>query len=130
MQRKVLLFATLSAAITVAMGAMGAHFLKQKISVENLQIFETAIKYQMYHSFALVLIALLIDKFPARYFVFIAYSFILGIVLFSGSLYLLALKPLLGIDNWVFLGLLTPIGGIAFITAWILFFIAILKNKA
>lgn len=134
MQKKILLFSGLSGAITVALGAMGAHYLKGKIetgqiTIENLQTFETAVRYQMYHTLAIILIALLMNKIQNKLLTISVYCFIIGIFLFSGSLYFLSVKTLVGIENWHWLGPVTPIGGIAFITGWTLFFITFLKQK-
>ncbi|MES2139454.1 MAG: DUF423 domain-containing protein [Bacteroidota bacterium] len=143
MQKRFLVFSGFSAAIAVAFGAMGAHFLKSKletglITETNLQTFETAVKYQIYHSFAILIVALLADRFkdktelsPAKsLFQKAAYCFMLGIVFFSGSLYLLSTANLLGLPNVRWLGPITPIGGLFFITGWILLGLAGLKNKA
>ncbi len=121
--------AAISAATSVALGALGAHALKDKLSPELLQAFETGVRYQFYHSLALLAVALLIDHSISgnsgisRNSGFLKYSarlFLLGIVLFSGSLYFLALKPLCGIEGLRWIGAVTPLGGLCFIAGWIL----------
>lgn len=142
MQKRFLVFSGFSAAMAVALGAMGAHFLKSKletgiITETNLQTFETAVKYQMYHSLAILVIVLLADRFKDKavvspvepLFQKAAYCFMLGIVFFSGSLYLLSTANLLGLPSVRWLGPITPIGGLFFIAGWILLGLAGLKRK-
>jgi uncharacterized membrane protein YgdD (TMEM256/DUF423 family) len=100
------------AALGVAAGAFGAHALRARLGPSDLVTFETAVRYQMYHALALLLTGLLIDRgvsVGASGWLFLA-----GIVLFSGSLYLLTLGGL----RWM--GAVTPLGGIAFILGWLL----------
>src|SRR6266404_412202 len=109
MQRLFIIVGSLLAAVAVISGAFGAHALKEKLQPSQLQVFETAVRYQMYHAFALLIVGLLIDKFNSTYLVYSGYLFITGIILFSGSLYLLSMKNLLGIENWKWLGPVTPL---------------------
>ena len=111
------------AALAVIFGAFGAHGLKSKVSPEDLIIFETGVRYQMYHALGLVLLGLLgmstsfsISQLPALFFV-------IGIIIFSGTLYLI---PLTGI-RW--LGAITPIGGIAFIAGWFMLIYNIIISR-
>lgn len=122
MNKRLLGTAGFLGAIAVALGAMGAHFLKSKletglITESNLQTFETAVKYQMYHSIVLLVIALLAEK--SKWISYAANCFIVGVVFFSGSLYLLSTAGLLGLSNVRWLGPITPIGGLFFITGWV-----------
>ena len=112
------------AMLAVMIGAFAAHGLKQMLDVYSLGLFETAARYQMYHALALLIVAVFSTnpQFPARWLKFTAIAFILGIVLFSGSLYLLALSGI----KW--LGAVTPLGGIAFIFGWSALIIAALKH--
>ena len=114
----------LMALLGVVLGAFGAHSLKSLLSVERLATFEIGVRYQMYHAIALVLVALLGPYFPKRSLKIAGWLFIVGIVLFSGSLYLLACRDVIGLTTYRWLGPLTPIGGMCFITAWGLLFIA------
>ena len=102
----------------VVFGAFGAHMLRSVLDPEHLTVFETAVRYQMYHALGLIGVALLIDRtqqHPAqRLLQASGWSFLTGITLFCGSLYALTLTGL----SW--LGAVTPIGGIAFITGWVL----------
>ncbi len=125
MQKRLIFFSGISGAIAVALGAMAAHFLKSKINGGlitelNLQTFETASKYQMYHSLAILLISLLSDKFHFKLIIKAGYCFMIGIVLFSGSLYLISTAKLIGLTSIKWLGPITPIGGFFFITGWLL----------
>ena len=86
----------LLAAVAVALGAFGAHGLKPKLSIEQLQTYETAVKYQFYHVFALIVVGILMQIFPNLKLALAGDFFLTGIILFCGSLYLLACKDLLG----------------------------------
>jgi len=134
MQKIFLLFGSLSAGIAVILGAMGAHALKSKIptgeiSADQLQSYETAVKYQMYHAIALILVFLFFDKLQTKFLNYSGWSFMIGTILFSGSIYLLATRNILGIENVKFLGPITPIGGLFFIAGWLFFFISAFKTK-
>ncbi|MEM9272136.1 MAG: DUF423 domain-containing protein [Cyanobacteria bacterium P01_F01_bin.143] len=102
-------------ALSVASGAFATHALKNNLTVKALEIWETATKYQMYHVLALILVALLLTQTEiANSSLNIAgWAFIIGIVIFSGSLYALSLTGI----KW--LGAITPLGGLAFIIGWI-----------
>ncbi|TAH40645.1 MAG: DUF423 domain-containing protein [Bacteroidetes bacterium] len=129
MQKTFLIAATIFGGLALAFGAFGAHALKAKISAEHLQIFETGVRYQFYHALALILLALAFDKISVAPAQIAGYSFIIGIMLFSGSIYLLATRELLGIDSWKsILGPLTPLGGLCLFSGWVFFLIAALKG--
>lgn len=99
----------------VALGAFGAHALKTRLSPDMLAIFETGVRYQMYHVFALILTGILAQQTPNTYWQYSALCFVIGICIFSGSLYLLAGS---GIKAW---GAVTPLGGLFLLVAWGLF---------
>lgn len=101
------------AGLAVAFGAFGAHMLEDMVSADRLVTFETGVKYQMYHALALLVIGWISREAPGT-FNSVGYCFIAGILVFSGSLYILVLTD----TGW--LGAITPIGGIAFIAGWIL----------
>ena len=129
MQKTFLLTGIILGATAVILGAFGAHALKAKISVEHLQIFETGVRYQFYHAFALLLLALFFDKISVGPAQVAGYAFIAGVLLFSGSIYLLATREVLGIDSWEsVLGPITPLGGLFLISGWLFFFIAALRG--
>jgi uncharacterized membrane protein YgdD (TMEM256/DUF423 family) len=120
--------AALLGALSVMLGAFAAHGLKQILSSDNLQIFETAVRYQFYHVFALLAVGILYKDFPGKFMLWAGKFFIAGIILFSGSLYLLCYvkhnaMPL----SW--LGAITPFGGAAFIAGWMMLFITVLKRN-
>jgi uncharacterized membrane protein YgdD (TMEM256/DUF423 family) len=100
--------------LSVAAGAFASHALREKISERSLEIFETGARYQMYHALALFLVALLISRseFPQPTLIASGWLFIVGIAIFSGSLYALSLT---GVK---FLGAITPLGGVAFLAGW------------
>ena len=134
MKKSILVFCSVSGAVAVMLGAMGAHYLKSKVgdgilTTENLQSFETGVRYEMYHTLALLLIVLLSEKLNSKLVKYISWFFISGIFLFSGSIYLLSTKSLIGIENFAWLGPVTPLGGLCFITGWILLLIASLKSN-
>ncbi len=113
------------AMLAVITGAFAAHGLKQRLDPYDLAIFETAVRYQMYHAIALLIVGLMasMPQFPTRWLKLAAIVFVLGIVLFSGSLYLLALSGI----RW--LGAITPLGGVAFIFGWLLLIVAGLSKQ-
>ena len=120
--------AALTGALSVMLGAFAAHSLKNLLSPDNLQVFETAVRYQFYHVFALLAVGVLYAAFPGRSMVWAGRFFIAGMILFSGSLYLLCYvkyheMPL----NW--LGAITPFGGACFIAGWLFLFVAVLKRN-
>ena len=117
----VLLFGISFCALSVIMGAFGAHALKDKLSVYSMSIFNKAVLYQMFHSIGIIIAALLNQLFDSNQFNNCAWMFIIGIVIFSGSLYILSITGL----KW--LGAITPIGGTLFIASWILMFYYITK---
>jgi uncharacterized membrane protein YgdD (TMEM256/DUF423 family) len=109
-----LAIASILGAISVVFGAFASHTLKDRLSANSLAIWETGTKYQMYHALALMLVALLISRFPDSVLLVVAgYAFIVGISIFSGSLYALTLTGI----RW--LGAITPIGGMALIIGWL-----------
>ena len=102
-----------SAMLAVGAGAFGAHALRARISPEHLAIFETGARYQIYHALALLAVAWAVSRWPGSLPVFAGWLFVLGSILFSGSLYILALT---GTRWW---GAVTPIGGLAFLGGWV-----------
>jgi uncharacterized membrane protein YgdD (TMEM256/DUF423 family) len=127
-QKTFLVIGSGAATLAVILGAFGAHALKEKLSPEQLQTFETGVRYQMYHAFALIIISLASEKLNTQLLNYSGYLFIAGIVFFSGSLYLLSAKNLLGIESWKFLGPVTPLGGLSFIIAWVLVLLSAIKK--
>lgn len=103
----------LSGFLAVAAGAFGAHALRQRLTPEQLGVFETAARYQMYHALALLAVAWAAGQRPSAAIHFCGWLFIAGTVLFCGSLYVLSLTGI----RW--LGAITPIGGVAFLLGWL-----------
>jgi len=113
----------ISGALAVLLGAFGAHLLKQMISPDMLEIYQTGIHYQFYHTFALLGVGILMNFDPTKTLKWSGYLFIAGTTIFSGFLYLLALT---GIKA---LGMIVPIGGLTLVAAWILLLVCALKIK-
>lgn len=109
-----LLFAAIFGMLAVVLGAFGAHGLEKFVDAKMLQRFHTGVEYQFYHTFALALVGLLLQRTANPWYPKAAYAFIAGIFLFSGSLYAYVLTSLTTI------AMLTPIGGLAFILGWAL----------
>ena len=128
MHKGFLKIAALLGALSVMLGAFAAHGLKKILTADDLQIFETAVRYQFYHVFAMLAVGILYAAFPGKLMEWAGKLFITGIALFSGSLYLMCYVkhnqlPL----NW--LGAITPFGGAAFIVGWVLLFWAVAKRN-
>jgi uncharacterized membrane protein YgdD (TMEM256/DUF423 family) len=112
MDRTFLLIGALAAFIGVALGAFGAHGLRSRLSADMLAVFETGVRYQMYHALAILIVALAAARLDGWLIRAAGWLFTGGIVLFSGSLYALALSGI------TVLGAVTPIGGLAFLAGW------------
>lgn len=112
MERTFAALGAVIAGLAVAAGAFGAHALKGHLSQDELAIFETGARYQMYHGLALVLTAWAASRWPGTAIHWAGWLFVIGVILFSGSLYLLALTG----ARWF--GAITPVGGLSFLAAW------------
>jgi uncharacterized membrane protein YgdD (TMEM256/DUF423 family) len=120
--------AAFTGALSVMLGAFAAHGLKQILAPDDLQIFETATRYMFYHVFALLSAGILYKEYPGKLMKWAGNLFIAGIIIFSGSLYLLCCvkhfeMPLNR------LGAITPFGGAAFIGGWLMLFLAVIKRN-
>ena len=124
MNKAFLTTGALLAAVAVIAGAFGAHFLKSRLEASALQIFETAVRYQFYHALGLLLAGMLYKEFPGKFIQWSGRLFVAGIVLFSGSLYVLCAVPAL---HWM--GPITPLGGLCFIGAWLLLALAFKRGQ-
>lgn len=122
MSRLFLALGALAAGIGVALGAFGAHGLESRVTPERLQTFETGVRYHMYHALALLVVGWAAAQFPGWPLQAAGYLFLAGLVLFSGSLYLLVLTD----TPW--LGAVTPLGGVAFIVGWVLLAWGVLRG--
>lgn len=120
MAKTYLLIAALNGFLAVLLGSFGAHGLKQRLSAELLAVYQTGVQYHFYHTFALLAVALLMLQMPVANLVLsntLRWSgllFVVGIVIFSGSLYVLSITGI----RW--LGAITPLGGVAFLAGWLL----------
>ena len=115
MDRTFLLFGAVAAFLAVTLGAFGAHGLRGRLSPEMLAVFETGVRYHMYHALALILVGLIMGRMGGWLIQTAGWCFVAGIVLFSGSLYALALSGV------TVLGVVTPIGGLVFLIGWACF---------
>ena len=127
MYKKGIRLAAIIGLTAIILGAFGAHALKKVLTADQLISFETGVRYQMYHALFLLSVAVipfLSDKSKST----ISWFAGLGVLLFSGSIYVLALQNVLGFNAW-FLGPVTPVGGILLIISWALLFLYSLKQK-
>ncbi|SMD17492.1 DUF423 domain-containing protein [Pedobacter nyackensis] len=128
MSRRIILTASLFGAIAVMFGAFGAHSLKNAVSAGSIEIWAKGVEYQFYHTLALLFLSqFAVDNDKLVKWSYICFS--LGIVLFSGSLYLLATREILNIGFVNYIGPITPIGGLCFILGWAFLFVAASKRK-
>ncbi|MBS1731033.1 MAG: DUF423 domain-containing protein [Bacteroidetes bacterium] len=128
MYKPFLIAAAILAALAVALGAFGAHALKEKVSESSLAVYETGIKYMFYHVFALLAVGILFQYFPSNNMLWSGRLFIAGIILFSGSLFALTFVLSAGASNLKWIGAITPFGGLCFIAGWIMMLVGILKK--
>jgi len=115
--------------LSVALGAFAAHALKESISDYAVNIFETGVRYQFYHVFALIAAGILYKDFPNTFIRWSGIFFIAGMILFSGSLYFLTYIKGAVMPGYKWIGVITPIGGLAFILGWLSLFIGLFKTK-
>lgn len=106
----------------VAFGAFGAHALRHRLSPELLSAWKTGVEYQFYHAFALLVVGWLLRSFSSSALQLAGLSFAVGVLLFSGSLYALALSGVRG------LGVITPVGGLLFLVGWTCLIVAVLRQ--
>ena len=116
-------------ATAVIMGAFGAHILADKLEPKSLAAFKAGVLYHFIHTLAIFCTALLYRIYRIKGLFYVAMFFLGGIFLFSGSLYLLALKDIIGITSTKLLGPLTPIGGLALVGSWAAIFFTVIKIK-
>jgi uncharacterized membrane protein YgdD (TMEM256/DUF423 family) len=128
MHRGFLKTATLFGVLSVALGAFAAHSLKQYISDYAVSIFETGVRYQFYHVFALLASGILYKEFQNKFIKGAGKLFIAGIILFSGSLYVLAFIKGAVMPGFDWIGAITPFGGLCFIIGWICLFLGMFKK--
>ena len=123
MAKLLLALGSINALLVVLIGAFGAHGLKARLTVENMAVFQTGVQYHFYHAVGLILLGLIALQIPiSPYLRWSGWLMLVGIILFSGSLYTLS------ITNIRWLGMITPFGGLTFIIAWLLLTIGIMKS--
>lgn len=122
---RLIMLGSLSGFATIAIGAFGAHALEGVLNAHHMRnVYETGVQYQMMHTLAIFICALLVDRYPnAKGASLAGYFFFWGAILFSGSLYLLA------ITNIKILGIITPFGGVCFLAGWALLFKDAIQNR-
>lgn len=125
MYKPFLFAAAIFGGLAVAIGAFGAHALKSMVSLTALVSFETGVRYQFYHVIALLAAGILYPSFPVKKMIWAGRLFIAGIILFSGSLYLLTLLP----PEFKWVGAITPFGGVCFIIGWVLIALTVVNKK-
>lgn len=130
MHKGFLITAFILGALSVAMGAFGAHALKNLVSERVIITFETAVRYQFYHLLALMVVAVLYKDFRNGWMRAAGWFFIAGIFLFSGSLYMLSYVQALVLPGYKWLGPITPFGGVAFIAGWFSMLIGVVRKKS
>lgn len=126
MHKGIIKTAALLGAVSVALGAFGAHGLKKMLDLQGLAVFETAVRYQFYHVFSLLAVGILYKEFATQVLLNAARFFIMGIILFCGSLYLVTFFKAQQIEGLYWVGAITPFGGVAFIIGWVMIFFSLL----
>jgi uncharacterized membrane protein YgdD (TMEM256/DUF423 family) len=129
MTKNILIKAGIFGVMAVLFGAFGAHALKKILTPEHLASFQTGVHYQLMHAVVLLFLFLLINKFESKHFKIAANLIFWGVILFSGSIYILTLKNIIGLEVLKFAGPITPIGGLLLITGWVFIVLGGIKLK-
>ncbi len=129
MHKTFLSIGALFGAIAVALGAFGAHGLKKIVSPDVVAVFQTGVQYQMYHTLALLILAIVYDRLPNSWIKWAGYLFSFGILFFSGSLYLITALKADERSIPAVIGAITPVGGLFFICGWLSFLIGIFRKN-
>lgn len=128
MSKRFVRYAAILGALSVILGAFGAHGLKKLVSPEAVATFETGVRYQFYHTFAILALGCLYRRLPGKLMEWSCRLFLSGIVLFSGSLYMLTFLEATENVGLKGIGAITPVGGLCFVAGWICLFIQSLKS--
>lgn len=128
MYKQAIVAGALFAALAVVLGAFGAHALKAVVAADKLLVFETGVRYHFYHSIALLVTGIVFMQYPAKQLKLAGTFFMVGIALFSGSLYAMTFLSISG-GSIGPLGILTPIGGLFFILGWVFLAMGVFRNK-
>lgn len=129
MKRNFLSVAALLGALSVILGAFAAHKLRAIANAGTVEIFETGVRYQFYHTFALFIVAFLAEKINNKWMIWAGNCFITGVILFCGSLYALTALRIAENAHQTIVGVATPIGGLFFILGWIFLYIGITRKE-
>jgi len=125
MHKGIFKLGSILAAVTVLLGAFAAHGLRSRLSEYGFSVFETGVKYQFYHTIAIMIAALAYREANPKLVLNAARLFLVGIIVFSGSLYLLALN-----EGLKWLGAITPFGGVSFIAGWVMLFLSVMRTRS
>ncbi|HQW10668.1 MAG TPA: DUF423 domain-containing protein [Saprospiraceae bacterium] len=128
--KKILIISAFLGMFAVILGAFGAHGLRGYIPDASLESYKTGVQYQFIHVLAIVGIFSIYSRYPLPLFKTVGWLFLIGIILFSGSLYLLTTSSMWTSSSVSFLGPITPLGGLFFIAGWLVFIIGLTKIKA
>ena len=128
MNKNFLSIAALLGALSVALGAFAAHKLRDIAGPDTVAIFETGVRYQFYHVFALLMVALLSERISNKWMIWAGNCFIMGIILFCGSLYALTALRIAESTHLTLAGIATPIGGVFFIVGWIFLWLGVTRK--
>ncbi|HLX90202.1 MAG TPA: DUF423 domain-containing protein [Puia sp.] len=130
MHKAFLNIAAILGILSVMLGAFAAHALKSRLPGDYEDVFQTAVRYQFYHTLALLAVGILFEKFPNARIRWAGYCFITGIVLFCGSLYLMSVLRAANLTGLGRLGIITPFGGAFFIVGWLLILLGVSKKHS
>lgn len=125
MQRTFFKIAAIIAMTSVILGAFGAHALKEHISEQSLASFQTATTYMTNHALALFIVGMMYRHYKKKSIIWSGFFFVMGIIMFSGSIYLSIVLKYLGYDKITLVNIITPLGGLMFILGWLMLFISI-----
>lgn len=127
-QKNILLAGIVMAGLAVILGAFGAHGLKKIVTPEQLDVFKTGVQYQFYHAIGMIIVGLIAQHLEHILIKRAAWMFFAGIIVFSGSLYIMTLFYALNTEGVRWIGAITPVGGVLFITGWVMLGVGLLKK--
>ncbi len=128
MYKPFLVTAGILGALAVGLGAFGAHALKDVLTPSSINTYETAVRYHFYQVFALAITGILAKNYPDKFILYAGRFFIGGVIIFSGSLYLLSFLTAAGMEGFRWLGAITPVGGLLFIAGWLSLTLGVIRS--